>query len=106
MMHAVHDGVSAGIQEGSALGDKRHHVKSALPAFAGGEHLMRGVPVKKEGLEKKGKEPVRQEKIQYDHGYSLLKSFINIRFFSIRGFAASPCFFDRPLLMTEGSYIC
>jgi hypothetical protein len=67
VMHPVKDGVCPGIKERRSLRDKCKEVKKALPGFTHAEHFVGGVPVQKEGLAKKRKEPMCQEETEDVH---------------------------------------
>jgi hypothetical protein len=67
MVHAVHDRISARIQEGRALEKKSGGVKESFPAFLHREHFVRRVTVQEKGLAEQGKEPVAEEKNKYRH---------------------------------------
>lgn len=50
VVHAVEDGVGAGVQERRALAEKSEGVKELFPEFVHLKHLMRSIAVKEEGL--------------------------------------------------------
>lgn len=54
MMHAMHNGICPGIQEGGALCNCSACIKKPFPEFIHGKHFMRCVPVKKKRLAKQG----------------------------------------------------
>lgn len=67
MMHSVHDGIRARIQERRALADECEQVKCFFPERAGREHFVRRVPVQEKRLAEKRQEPVTQKENQDNH---------------------------------------
>jgi hypothetical protein len=67
MVHAVHNGVRAGIQEGRTLGNEREEIKEPLPKLRHRKHSVSRIPMKKKGLTKERKKPMPEKKVQYRH---------------------------------------
>jgi hypothetical protein len=53
MVHAVHNGISARIQEGRALNQEGEKIKEAFPTFAHSELFVRSIAVIEKGLAEK-----------------------------------------------------
>ena len=85
MVLAVHNGISARVKERCTLEKEGEEVEYLFVEFAGSVHLMRCVPVQKEGLKEQGQEPMPKEKYQYNyHGISYYKTVAKIGINKIR----------------------
>ncbi len=67
MMHPVHNGVGAGIQERGTLRDEGEEIEEPLPEPAHGEHPVRRVSVQEECLTEEREEPVTEKKESDSH---------------------------------------
>jgi hypothetical protein len=61
MVHSVKNGISSWRKVGTALPDPCKDIKKPFPEFCHVEHLVSGIPVKKETLAKQGEIPMEKE---------------------------------------------